>query len=176
MHPQAKPHDYKNHGGFTRAYTHARIQTKMLLVLGRLAELAVLQQERDKMSIARALDLVTAQFVLPLVEEEEEDRFHDMTLGDPGVGRSGVNTGEKEHATPSIRERERHKHVVALSVFASRIMEGVLGGGGELGVERDGRHVARLALISVGASIPCLLLSVVVSPFIPLSSPHPLDR
>ena len=146
-----------------RAHTH--IQTKMLLVLGRLAELAVMQQKRDERCIPRALGLVTAQFVVPLVEEEEEDAFQDITLGAPGVGRSWANSGEKDHATPSIRERERHKHVVALSEFASCMMEGVLGRGEVPGVEPDGRHVATLALISV---LFCFLFSCV-----PLSS-HPL--
>jgi len=131
----------------------------MLSFLGRLAELAVQQQKRDEMSIPRALVLVTAQIVLPLMEEEEEEEAgatgKDIILGIPDVERGGADGNEENEEaleTPSVRERKRERLVVALSVFASRISEGVQGGlqmGARAGGEWKGRHAARLALISV---------------------------
>jgi hypothetical protein len=132
----------------------------MLSFLGRLAELAVQQQKRDEMSIPRALVLVTTQFVLPLMEEEEEEQAgatgQGIILGIPDVERGGVDGNEEALETPSVLERKRERLVVALSVFAYRISEGVQGGcqgglqmGARAGGEWKGRHAARLALISV---------------------------
>ena len=124
--------------------------------LGRLGELAVQQQKRDETSIPRTLALVTAQFVLPLMGEEEEEEAgaigQGIILGIPDLERGGADANEEALETPSVRERKRERLVVALSVFASRISEGVQGGlqmGARAGGEWKGRHAARLALISV---------------------------
>ena len=128
--------------------------------LGRLGELAVQQQKRDETSIPRTLALVTAQFVLPLMGEEEEEEAgaigQGIILGIPDLERGGADANEEALETPSVRGRKSERLVVALSVFASRMSEGVQEGcqggwqmGETAGGEWKGRHAARLALISV---------------------------